>query len=154
MCLREGIYHCTAHALSCPFAGFPSIRHNEVRDILASSLMGVAHNVAVEPHFQPLTEEQFQLRSASTEDQARLDVVASGVWGGGGVGSNALLLMYGCSTLMRLRTAPPLSPPATSATSKRNGVDTIAESEKWSGPLFSPLCSLPPEDSARVLLHW
>ena len=99
----------TAHALSCPFGGFPSIRHNEVRDILASSLKGVAHNVAVEPHLQPLTGEQFQLRSASTEDQARLDVVASGVWGGGGVGSNALLLMYGCSTLMRLRTAPPLS---------------------------------------------
>eukprot|EP00117_Sycon_ciliatum_P029467 scpid89020/ scgid2082/ len=72
----------TAHALSCPFGGFPSIRHNEVRDILASSLKGVAHNVAVEPHLQPLTGEQFQLRSASTEDQARLDVVASGVWGG------------------------------------------------------------------------
>ena len=28
-----------AHALSCPFGGFTSIRHNEVRDILASSLM-------------------------------------------------------------------------------------------------------------------
>eukprot|EP00117_Sycon_ciliatum_P041466 scpid91328/ scgid3400/ len=56
----------TAHALSCPFGGFPSIRHNEVRDILASSLKGVAHNVAVEPHLQPLTGEQFQLRSASS----------------------------------------------------------------------------------------
>ena len=73
-----------AHALSCPFGGFPSIRHNEVRDTLASSLKRVAHNVSVEPHLQPITctGERFPLRSASTEDQARLDVVASGVWGG------------------------------------------------------------------------
>ena len=35
-----------------------------------------------EPHLQPITGERFHLRSASTEDQARLDVVASGVWGG------------------------------------------------------------------------
>ena len=71
-----------AHALSCPFGRFPSIRHNEVRDILASSLKRVAHNVSVEPHLQPITGERFHLRSASTEDQARLEVVASGVWGG------------------------------------------------------------------------
>ena len=75
-------------------------------------------------------------------------------WEGGGVGSNALLLMYGCSTLIRLRTTPPLSLPATSTTSRRNGVDMIGESEKWSDPLFSPLCSLPLEDAARVPLHW
>ena len=60
-----------AHALSCPFGGFPSIRHNEIRDILASSLKRVAHNVSVEPHLQPITGERFNLRSASTEDQAR-----------------------------------------------------------------------------------
>ena len=71
-----------AHALSCPFGGFPSIRHNEVRDILASSLKRVAHYVSVEPHLQPITGERFHLRSASTEDQTCLDVVASGVWGG------------------------------------------------------------------------
>ena len=38
--------------------------------------------MSVEPHLQPITGERFHLRSASTEDQARLDVVASGVWGG------------------------------------------------------------------------
>ena len=80
-CLCEKPF-TVAHALSCPFGGFPSIRHNEVRDTLASSLKRVAHNVSVEPHLQPITGERFHLRSASTEDQARLDVVTSGVWGG------------------------------------------------------------------------
>ena len=80
-CLCEKPF-TVAHALSCPFGGFPSIRHNEVRDTLASSLKRVAHNVSVEPHLQPITGERFHLRSATTEDQARLDVVASGVWGG------------------------------------------------------------------------
>ena len=34
-----------AHTLSFPFGGFPSIRHNELRHILASSLKRVARNV-------------------------------------------------------------------------------------------------------------
>ena len=38
--------------------------------------------MSVEPHIQPITGERFHLRSASTEDQARMDVVASGIWGG------------------------------------------------------------------------
>ncbi len=40
------------HALSCPTGGFPSIRHNEVRDITASLLSEVCHNVSIEPHLQ------------------------------------------------------------------------------------------------------
>ena len=38
------------HALSCPKGGFPSIRHNEVRDITAELLSEVCHDVEVEPH--------------------------------------------------------------------------------------------------------
>ena len=33
------------HALSCPKGGFPSIRHNEVRDITAELLSEVCHDV-------------------------------------------------------------------------------------------------------------
>eukprot|EP00117_Sycon_ciliatum_P046195 scpid56052/ scgid0290/ len=73
-----GARFTTCHALSCPTGGFPSIRHNEVRDITASLLKKVAHNVAVEPHLQPVTGEQFRYRSAIVEEQARLDVAASG----------------------------------------------------------------------------
>ena len=70
------------HALSCPLGGFPSIRHNEVRDLTAHLLKQVAHQVAVEPHRQPLTGEQLHYRTAIDDDQARLDVVASGIWRG------------------------------------------------------------------------
>eukprot|EP00117_Sycon_ciliatum_P039661 scpid87082/ scgid29274/ len=60
--------------------GYPSIRHNAVRDIIADLLKGVAHDVALEPHLQPLPE-CFPLRSNSIENGARLDVAVSGLWG-------------------------------------------------------------------------
>ena len=70
------------HALSCHTGGFTIIRHNEVRDLLANLLTEVCHDVSVEPHLQPLSGESFPLLSASTEENARLDVAASGFWGG------------------------------------------------------------------------
>ena len=70
------------HALSCPTGGFTIIRHNEVRDLLANLLTEVCHDVSIEPHLQPLSGESLSLRTASTEDNARLDVAASGFWGG------------------------------------------------------------------------
>ena len=70
------------HALSCPTGGFPAIRHNEVRDITASLLSEVCHNVLIEPHLQPLSGEVLTLRSANTDDNSRLDVAANGFWGG------------------------------------------------------------------------
>ena len=68
------------HALGCPCGGFPSIRHNELRDITAELLTEVCHSVGVEPTLQPLTGEQLSYRSANVEDGARLDVVAEGFW--------------------------------------------------------------------------
>ena len=35
--------------------GFPTIRHNELRDITASLLSDMCHNVATEPRLQPLS---------------------------------------------------------------------------------------------------
>ena len=70
------------HVLSCPLGGFPTLRHNEVRDITAGLIKQVAHQVTVEPHLQPLSGEHLRYSTANTEDQARLDVAASGVWGG------------------------------------------------------------------------
>ena len=69
------------HALGCPFGGFPSIRHNELRDITAAFMSEICHNVSVEPTLQPLSGEQFQYRSANVEDGARLDVSAESFWG-------------------------------------------------------------------------
>ena len=70
------------HALTCPTGGVTIIRHNEVRDLTANLLTEVCHDVCVEPRLQPLTGETLSTRSATTEDNARLDVAASGFWGG------------------------------------------------------------------------
>ena len=67
--------------MNCPTGGFPTIRHNELRDFTASLLSEVCHGVSVEPHLQPLTGETFSLYSAIVEDGARLDVAANGFWG-------------------------------------------------------------------------
>ena len=57
-----------------------SIRHNDLRDFTAELLEEAYNDVAVEPLLTPLTGERFNYRSANTEDQARLDVSARGVW--------------------------------------------------------------------------
>ena len=71
----------STHALSSPTGGYPAIRHNAIRDLTASLLQEVATDVSVEPPLQPLSGERLHLRSAIREDDARLDVGASGVWG-------------------------------------------------------------------------
>ena len=70
------------HSLSCPKGGFPSIRHNEVRDLTARLLTEVSHDVRVEPHLQPFTGEVPSASTAITQDGACLDVEVSGFWGG------------------------------------------------------------------------
>ena len=47
------------HAMMCNLGGFPTIRHNEIRDLTASLLSEVCHNVVIEPHLQPLNGEGF-----------------------------------------------------------------------------------------------
>ena len=70
------------HALSCPKGGFPSIRHNEIRDLTANLLSEVCSDVSIEPDLQPHTGEGFALSTTNTQDNARLDIAASGFWGG------------------------------------------------------------------------
>ena len=60
------------HAMTCHLGGFPTIQHNEIRDITATLLTEVCHNVATEPPLQPLTGETLTARSANTNDNARL----------------------------------------------------------------------------------
>ena len=94
LCLRYGWRpphlpsHCACskqftveHVLSCPRGGFPSIRHNEIRDITADFLSEVCHNVGTEPSLQPVTGEQLLHRTANREDGARLDIAAESFWG-------------------------------------------------------------------------
>ena len=64
------------HAMVCPYGGFPIIRHNEVRDLTATQLAEVCHNVATKPSaLQPIaiSAETFPNASAITADDACLD---------------------------------------------------------------------------------
>lgn len=69
------------HAFSCPKGGFPTIRHNEIRDFTAHLLSEVCHCVEIEPHLQPISGEAFAGASANVQDGARLDIAADGFWG-------------------------------------------------------------------------
>ena len=77
-----GAHFSVEHALSCAKGGFPTLRHNEVRDIAAQLLSEVCTEVRIEPRLQPLSGEQIHLASANREDNARLDISANGLWGG------------------------------------------------------------------------
>ena len=66
------------HAMVCPFGGFSTIGYNEVRDLTASLLTEVCHNVITEPSLWPITSETFCLSSANTTNDAHLDVKARG----------------------------------------------------------------------------
>lgn len=73
----------TCHAMCCPRGGFPTIRHNEVRDILADLLTEVSHNVATEPLLLPLSGETFSAATTNTSNEARADIRVSGFWSRG-----------------------------------------------------------------------
>jgi len=61
--------------------GFPTLRHNEVRDLTATLMSEVCHDVSIEPALQPITGETLSGASANIEEGARLDVAALGFWG-------------------------------------------------------------------------
>jgi hypothetical protein len=69
------------HALSCNPGGFPILRHNELRDLTGELLSQVCHNVSTDPHLQPLSGETLRHNTAITEENARLDLKANGMWG-------------------------------------------------------------------------
>ena len=71
------------HALSCTRGGFPTLRHNEVRDLTASMLSEVCSNVSIEPALQELSGETLLGNSANRNSGARVDVAADGFWGRG-----------------------------------------------------------------------
>ena len=69
------------HSLNCLKGRFPTLRHNEVRDLTASLLSEVCHDVRVEPYLQPLTGETMRHRTANTDAETRSDISVCGFWG-------------------------------------------------------------------------
>ena len=68
------------HVLFCSKGGFPSIRHNEIRDLTVNLLTDICHDGFVEPELQPITNEILSGASSNTQDGARLDIAANGIW--------------------------------------------------------------------------
>ena len=68
------------HTLSCSRGGFPTLRHNEIRDITASYLSEIRSNITVEPHLQPLSGESLHLSASNHDDAARVDIAVDGFW--------------------------------------------------------------------------
>ena len=77
-----GEKYTVCHALSSKKGRFVAQRQDGVR--LLTSLIGkVCTNFEVEPQLQPLDNERFNLRSAETSLEARLDLKAEGCWSRG-----------------------------------------------------------------------
>ena len=66
--------------MTCHLGGFLTVRHNDIRDITASLLTEVCHNVATEPKLQPLNGETFSYLTTNTDAEARADIRAMGFW--------------------------------------------------------------------------
>ena len=66
--------------MSCKKSGFVSIRHNDLRDLTANMLSKVCKEIEIEPKLTPLMGEKLDNRTASTTNEARLNIRACRVW--------------------------------------------------------------------------
>ena len=69
----------TTQCRACMKGGFVHRRHDDVRDLFATLLKDVCHDVEVEPHLETLTGEVLS-SSANSSDEARLVFSARGFW--------------------------------------------------------------------------
>ena len=69
------------HALDCKHGGLRIIQHNEVRDTIAQCMEEAGCTaVGIEPELMPLDGEEFELKTANKEDEARSDIKCNGFW--------------------------------------------------------------------------
>ena len=59
------------HIFSCLSQGYPSINHNEIRDLTATLLTKVRNDVHIEPNQEKITEEVMTRETAITTEGAR-----------------------------------------------------------------------------------
>ena len=77
---RCGLNFDTNHVLTCQQGGIQTMRHNDLRDTIATLLDEVCKDVTTEPCLQPLSGETLRPLSANTLDGARLDIRAHAFW--------------------------------------------------------------------------
>lgn len=68
------------HSQICHVGGFINMRHDEMRDLLATEMRQTLRDVEVEPNLAPLSTENLQPRCAVSNDEARSDIRARGFW--------------------------------------------------------------------------
>ena len=56
------------------------MRHDEIRDTFADIMKDVCFDIEIEPKLQSLEGESFESKTTTTEDDARLDIKANGLW--------------------------------------------------------------------------
>ena len=127
--------------MSCRHGGFHTLRHNEIRDLLARLFREVCNDVTIKSYLQPLTGEQFPA-STNKSDEARLDIRARRFWGTGR-GQQDAFFISGCLNPSHCPTGTPVFPFCTASTSHRKGSTTDSEFKKLSADAslhsFSPL---------------
>ena len=65
----------------CKKRGFVTLRHNEVRDIIATLLLDVFKDVELEPSLLTLNgDEQTMRKTGKTNNELRLDIYARSFW--------------------------------------------------------------------------
>ena len=81
---HQNVYATRVFLLNMPsHVGFPTLRHNEIRDLTASLLMEVCSNVVIEPELQHLSGEVLHGNTANRDKGDRLDIAADDFWGPG-----------------------------------------------------------------------
>ena len=60
---------------------FSLLRHNEIRDLTANLLTEVYNEVCIELNLQPTMPDQLSGATTNSQDGARLNISANGVWG-------------------------------------------------------------------------
>ena len=64
--------------MSCKKGGFITIRHNDLRVLIANLLTQVWRDVDIEPQLLPVKGETFEDRTANTSKEAKFDIKQRG----------------------------------------------------------------------------
>ena len=68
------------HALSCPHGAFPTLCHNEIRNLTGTLLTEVCPDVSLEPVLQLLSGEVLNFATSNHENETQVAVAVRDFW--------------------------------------------------------------------------
>jgi hypothetical protein len=127
------------------------MRHDELRNLLASDMREILHDVELEPRLAPLSGETLQPRTAISTDEARSDIRARSFWQRQRNAFFDLRVFYPHASSYLSKSLPSLYA-SIERIKKREYADRILQVEQGSfTPLvFSSLGGMGPETSAAM----